>query len=175
MERAMADGSGKSGGKQTVRKGGTMKGALLLLSALASGTAVGVLFVAPGVAPLLAQRADPEAPAGAGMSADAPAAAPASLFTVENVLVNPAGTEGTRFLLMSVALELPGPRELELLQARETEIRDLLIRVVGQKTVPELADVTLREELVDGIRAALRPLLGTDSVGRILFPQFVIQ
>lgn len=143
--------------------------------ALAAGAALGVLVLGPMLGSGRAGAAAAEADAIGPQGGDAPTAPPQHLFLLDNFIVNPAETEGTRFLMMTLAVEVDAAASVELLRAREAEIRDILIRVVGTRTVRELADVSLRGALVEDVRGALLPLTGPGVVRRILIPQFVIQ
>ena len=60
------------------------------------------------------------------------------LHVIDNLVVNPARSAGTRFLLTSVAIEI-SPDDAVLLQARDAELRHALIMVLGTKTVEELS------------------------------------
>lgn len=152
---------------------------------LAGGATLGVLVVGPLVAPRLAQAGpvaesqgeptEERAAPGAGEGGSSAPSADGALFRVDNFVVNPAGTEGTRFLMLSMAVEVSDASVSERMQAREAEIRDTMVRVVGRRTVRELADVSRREELTGDLREALEELFGAGSVGRLFLPQFVIQ
>lgn len=153
---------------------------------LGGGATLGVLVVGPLVAPRLAQAGPPSGEDEATGATGARVASPGetdtgtrppagALFQVENFVVNPAGTEGTRFLMLSMAVEVPDAGVSELMRGREAEIRDTMVRVVGRRTVRELADVARREELTADLKEALEALFGAGSVGRLFLPQFVIQ
>lgn len=178
----MADEQG--GG--TGRRGSSVAMAAVVLLGLGGGTALGVLVVGPLVAPRLAQAV----PAGgqpptegevvptdgeAGPASGESGPVESALFQVENFVVNPAGTEGTRFLMLSMAVEVADSAVVARMRTREPEIRDTMVRVVGRRTVRELADVSLREELAGDLRAALDSLFGSGTVERLFLPQFVIQ
>jgi flagellar protein FliL len=100
---------------------------------------------------------------------------PRLLFLVENVILNPARTNGTRFLMLSVAFEVRNNQVSEQLRNREPEVRDLLLRVVGNRTVEELSTAEGRDSLRIELRNNVRALVPPGSVGRVYFPQFVIQ
>ena len=94
---------------------------------------------------------------------------------VDNLEVHPAGSEGTRFLLTSVAIQVDSPDAADLLSARDVELRDALIMILGAKTVDELTDITLRKGLVDQIFRSLEAIIGPEVIRRVFIPQFVIQ
>jgi flagellar protein FliL len=104
----------------------------------------------------------------------APAAPP--LYTISDLVLNPAGSGGTRFLMLSVALDMKDSSAVEALKARDAEIKDAVLALVGGKTVEQLAEVSSREPL----KVEIRDLVGKitkkpKSIKRVSFPQFVIQ
>ena len=60
------------------------------------------------------------------------------------------------------------------LVARDAEVRDVVLRVLGAHTVEQLADLKTREVLRTVLRDSVRTLVPR-GVNRIYFPQFVIQ
>lgn len=96
-------------------------------------------------------------------------------YRVENLVLNPAETQGTRFLMATIVAELHDEKEVEALGSREAEVRDRLLSLLGSKTVGDLTDVTYRDTLKEEIRSALDELVGENGVERVFLPTFVIQ
>jgi flagellar FliL protein len=94
---------------------------------------------------------------------------------VDNLVVNPAGTEGTRYLLVSVAVEPEDPAYVEELAAMDVALRHSLLSFFATKTVAELADINHREALVEEMKAILVHEVGEELVHHIYLPQYVIQ
>ena len=97
------------------------------------------------------------------------------MYVIDNIVLNPAGSGGTRFLMLSLALELKAADAAAKLQSREPEVRDVVLRVLGSKTVEELADMAARDSLKSELRTEIGSLVGKRSVRRVYLPQFVIQ
>lgn len=112
-----------------------------------------------------------------GAKPEGKAGAPgASVYTIENLVLNPAESGGTRFLLLSIAFEVKDEAALEQLKGRDAELRDLVLASVGKRTVEQLSDMVLRDSLKLELRDVAKGLLKRKSqVKRIYFPQFVIQ
>jgi len=157
------------------QKGGTMKTLAIAAVALVAGGGGGMFLLGPMLAPRFVEAGPATPDSTLAEGAVTPEGPPSNLFTLRDFIVNPAGTDGTRFLMMSLAIELVDPKSTKSLESRDAEIRDALIRAVGSKTVRELADVTLREALVADIRLALDGVVGAGVIRRIFIPQFVIQ
>jgi flagellar FliL protein len=94
---------------------------------------------------------------------------------ITDLVVNPAGTDGTRYLCTTVALETIDPKVSEEIKSREAQIRDVLIEILGRRTTSELADLGTRDALREEIRASVNGLLGDDAVVGVYFSNFVLQ
>ncbi len=117
------------------------------------------------------EHADGDADAGGEHGPVAPA-----LFTISDLVLNPAGSGGTRFLMLSVAFDMKDSAAVEAIKTRDAEIKDAVLALVGAKTVEQLAEVSAREPL----KVEIRDLVGRitkkpKNIKRVSFPQFVIQ
>jgi len=60
--------------------------------------------------------------------------------------------------------------------ARDSELRDAVLRILGAHTVDELAEMSIRETLKKMVTDSLNARLASKTaVKRVYFPQFVIQ
>jgi flagellar hook protein FlgE len=126
--------------------------------------------------------ADDETPAGGdeaageeGTGEHGKAGASAPVYTLDNLVLNPAGSGGARFLLLTIAFELKSEATVETMKARDAELRDAVLVTVGNRTVEQLADVGVRDSLKLELQAATKKLFRRGVVRRVYFPQFVIQ
>ena len=94
---------------------------------------------------------------------------------VENLVLNPARSGGSRFLLLSVGFGVKDDATAKVLADRDPELRDVIIRCFGAKTVDELVDVTMRDSLKVELQQAVGDRFGPGTVSAVYFPQFVIQ
>jgi flagellar FliL protein len=99
----------------------------------------------------------------------------AEVYLVSNLLVNPTGTGGTRYLSASVGLQVTSPVSLEKLRLRDLQVRDLLILVLSSRTVEELTDSKSREQMRKEILGRLNQLLGGDQLTAVYFVDYVLQ
>lgn len=93
---------------------------------------------------------------------------------LENLVVNPAQSDG-RFLMVSLGLEFSEPKVTEEIGERDVVIRDSILRLLGKRTIPELSDITLRDEIKDDLREALNGILEEGDINRLYFTQYVLQ
>ncbi len=98
-----------------------------------------------------------------------------SAYTIKDIVVNPAGTGGTRFLSVSFAFELKSDSLAELLTAKELMVRDALITILSAKTVQQLTDPKEKEIVRYQIRKRISDLIKTDQIGAVYYTDFVLQ
>lgn len=97
------------------------------------------------------------------------------VHSVANLVLNPLNTNGTRFLLVSAAFEVRDAELIRQMEGRDSELRDLLNRTLGSRTVEELSDLAQREPLRAEIQEQMEEMFGVGSVRKVYLPQFVIQ
>jgi len=97
------------------------------------------------------------------------------LFNVDQIIVNPASTVGSRFLSCSVAFELASVEEQGAFESREIQIRDALITILSARTVDELSDPRLREALRRQILARVNKITEPSEAMAVYFKDFVLQ
>jgi len=100
---------------------------------------------------------------------------PTELFMVNELVVNPAGTEGTRFLSASIGLETYSKTTLEILEKKEPLVRDALITILGSKTIDQLSDPKQKEIIRFQIKKRTEQLLQVDDLSAVYFTQFILQ
>ncbi len=101
--------------------------------------------------------------------------AEASVHLLENLVLNPSGTNGSRFLLLTVAIETGTPAVAAEMTTRDAELRDIILTSLGTKTVDQLTDISTREVIKGELQAAIGGRFGKSAVKRLYFPQFVVQ
>ncbi len=147
---------------------------LAIVMGLGLGAAIG-LFVA-GPAAIHKFLPDPKiAVAKAAAAKKAEPETPRVLHVVDNLVLNPANSGGTRFLMVTATFELKDAASAEQLKERDAEVRDALLALFGRKTVEELTDVSTREAVKTEVMADIAPLFPPGTVKKVFFPQFVIQ
>ena len=100
---------------------------------------------------------------------------PPSIYQLDNLVMNPAGSNGSHFLLMSVALQLKDATPLETLKGRDAELRDAILRLFSKKNIDQISDISARDQFSDELMGVLVKMFGNGTVTKIYFPQFVVQ
>jgi len=132
------------------------------------------MFIAPS-GPATAAGHGESSEAARASAGEHGAAATQTLFVVKDLIVNPAGTNGTRFLLTTVGFEVSGPEAQKELEAREVQVRDVLNTILTSKGLDELVDVHQREALRGEIAEKINSLLKSGSLSSVYFSKFIIQ
>lgn len=101
---------------------------------------------------------------------------PGEIHLIENILVNPAGTNGTRYLSTSIGLEVAKSEESsEHFKEITPIVRDILIAVLSSKSLEDLGSAAgrdaIRKEILDRVNLSIAP----DSVYKIYFVDYVLQ
>jgi flagellar basal body-associated protein FliL len=137
------------------------------------GVGLGAMMLGPVAAPLFAGLGGGEEEGGGGGEHGEPP--PVTIHVVENMVVNPAGSQGMRLLLTSIAIDVgDDTRMIDEIVAAELDLRGRFIHVFGRRTVSELSDVNLREEIKIELKRVTEDVLGK-RVQRVFLPQFVLQ
>jgi flagellar FliL protein len=97
------------------------------------------------------------------------------IYVVKDLIVNPAGTNGTRFLLTTVGFEVNTGEALKELETKDVQLRDALNTVLTAKGLDELVDVAQRETLRTEISSKVRELVRSGSLKNVYFSKFIIQ
>jgi flagellar FliL protein len=93
----------------------------------------------------------------------------------ENLTVNIAGTQGTRYL--KVTFNVSGKNEAanRKIDLKHTELVDAALTVLSSLTMPELDDPSSRTVARGRLLAAFNDLLKAPLVEQVLFSDFVVQ
>lgn len=97
------------------------------------------------------------------------------IHVIEDLVVNPAESGGSRYVAASVAFEVNDPEMIPDFERHDPQIKDFLIRLLGSRTVAELADVRTREQLRQDIRSEMEKTFGEGSIKAVYFVSFVLQ
>jgi flagellar FliL protein len=159
---------------------------LVILAIIIADAYAAYFLVVKGIAPRMAEaqvvRAAREAtaveeppeveraPAGGRVAGQA-----GTITLIEDIVVNPAGSSGTRYLCTTVALESTVPMVDEEVAEREAQIRDVLIEILSRRTVDELSALSTRDELRSEIQTAVNEMLVSGEVVGVYLSNFILQ
>jgi flagellar protein FliL len=162
--------------------------AATIVASLTVGSLLGGMLIAPKV--IAARNARPAAPArteeaeggdgaqedeggkGKGKKGEGEKSA---VYSIDNIVVNPAGSAGTRFLMASVAFEMTDEKAVAALREKEIQVRDAVITTLECQTLEMLSAPGSREGIKRQLAVAIKPLVPGHQKLRVYLPQFVLQ
>lgn len=164
---------------QGAKKGGSGKlklGTILITAAAYAGLVLASsLFTQYVVAPKISTRLiekEKEKIAGESEAGIAPFG---TVYVIEDLVVNPAGSGGMRYVCVSVGLESTDASVIGELTLRDAQIKDALITIFGSKSVDELVDVQSREVMRKEIQDRIEQVLPPAGLDAVYFVNFVLQ
>ncbi len=145
---------------------------LAVVGALGAGTALGIFVVGPMAGNMRAQAA---AHAGESKKSDKDASARKPIYKLDNLIVNPAGTRGSHFLMTSISIEVPDDKLESRLHDHDAMVRDAIIGALDTQTLETLSMPTGRDTVRAAIARSIAPIVGPNAHLPIYLTQFVIQ
>ena len=97
------------------------------------------------------------------------------ILAVKDIVINPAGTGGSRFLSVSFAFEVESAYLAAEFEERAPIIRDALITILSSKTVAQLTDPKQKEIVRYQIKKRISQLMETDELAGVYYTDFVLQ
>lgn len=99
---------------------------------------------------------------------------PQQIFSIEDLIINPAGTSGQRLLLLSVGFGVKDEEKLTLLQENEVVIKDLVITTVAQKSLGTLSKIELKDSLKVELALKINEAYPKAKVKNVYFSKYLI-
>jgi flagellar FliL protein len=97
------------------------------------------------------------------------------IYSLDDVIVNPAGTSGQRLILASVNIDVAQEDQLKFLKERDPIVKDLIISTISSKTLFQLGQVgfkdTLKLELTKNLSTKFKNITFND----IYFSKYIMQ
>jgi flagellar FliL protein len=97
------------------------------------------------------------------------------VYAIKDIVINPAGTGGSRFLSVSFGFDLGSQEVATEFEAREPQVRDVLITILSSKTLAELTDAKQKEIMRLQIKKRLMQVLNTEELNGVYYTDFVLQ
>ena len=147
----------------------------VIAGAVIVGAVIGLLLIAPRFAARPAKASASDSSPASGMHEAKSAsrksdskhasgkseAKPASVIEIKNVVVNPAGAEGSHFLMATVAVEVRDKVVDEELRANEHVVKDIVMSTLSKETMEMLQQPGARDQLKVLLTRAISEYVGT--------------
>jgi flagellar protein FliL len=127
------------------------------------------------MAPSAAQGQQPGAAADHEEKKGEGAESTTQIVVIKDVIVNPAGTNGSRLLVTTVGLEVPTVEAKTELEQKEVQTRDVLVTILTGKRLEELTAPEQRDALREEISQRVNKLLSNGKLKNVYISKFIIQ
>lgn len=164
----------KTDDKSEEKGGGKLKLILMILGGvlLLVGVGVGAYFLGAGS---VAKQPAAEASPTQAKAAESGVAPVGPMLPMDDFIVNILDAEGTRYLKVSMTLELLTPEGLKEIEERKAQVRDTILLYLGSKSFDEIRDLQGKLQLRADLIGKLNALLTKGKIKTIYFTDFVVQ
>jgi flagellar FliL protein len=161
--------------KNEEKGGGKRKLILIALGAVLILAGVGVGAYLLGAGSGGEKQAEVEKSAAAGKPAETGSAPVGPMLAMDDFIVNILDAEETRYLKVSMTLELVSPEGMIEVEERKAQVRDTILLYLGSKTFDEIRDLQGKLQLRADLIGKLNALLEKGKIKTIYFTDFVVQ
>jgi len=98
-----------------------------------------------------------------------------NIYMLENIVINPVGTNGGRYVALAVGFGVRNPETLSVLETRDIQIRDAINSLLSNKSLREFVDVSRRDSLKQEIMTTVNGKIEPKQVESVYFTEYVIQ
>jgi flagellar FliL protein len=112
---------------------------------------------------------------GSSSKEGAPSASQQQSVPLNKLLVNVAGTLGSRYLLTSVTIMGSGSEFKRRITDKEPQLRDVATSILAAKTIADIEKPGARNVIRGELLAAINAVLGDPGAQEIYFTEFAIQ
>ncbi len=99
----------------------------------------------------------------------------ANIFEMKPFVVNLQDNSGTRYLKLTIGIELDSPSTKKQLKSMKHKVRNSLIILLSSKSYTEIGSIQGKYKLRDEIVERINHILHGDKVRTVYFTEFVVQ
>ncbi len=96
-------------------------------------------------------------------------------YAIEDVIINPAESNGERYLILTVVVEVESNDEMAMLEQNNAQIIDNLNIILSTKTAQELISVESRNRIKQEIGVMVNETLNQKVVRNLFITKYVLQ
>lgn len=93
---------------------------------------------------------------------------------ISGMVINPADSEGRRYLAVDIGLE-GDPEAIEEIEQHEVVVQDEINNVLSEYPASRLGDISQRDSIREHLRESVNEALLEHEVDRLYFTQYVLQ
>ncbi len=147
-----------------------------LIAPITSGKQVAIAseMNAP-VAEVFSKGFDPKDSETTTLGSDVNDAGEENLYVIKDLIINPARTNGTRFLLTTIGFRMSNKEAFSEMETKNVQVRDILNTILTRKTIDQLVSVGLRDSLKAEIEHGVHKVVRNGKLLNVYFSKFIIQ
>jgi flagellar protein FliL len=96
------------------------------------------------------------------------------IFSINDIILNPAGTEGKKFFMMDIAFDLPSDKDKKTFEEKQIMIKDAVMSIAAAKSLMQLNNIAYRDTLRSDIVKEINKLIHDVKINRVYFSKFVM-
>lgn len=96
-------------------------------------------------------------------------------YKMDNIIINPAHSNGERYLIISLAFEMNNSADVAQAEKMNVEIIDRINSHLIRKTAEELSSVDKRDEIKNELKTEVNEVLEKKAVRNLFITKYVIQ
>jgi len=97
------------------------------------------------------------------------------IASFDDIIVNPAGTNGQKLMLTSVSFDMPDEKQLQEIKDKELIVKDIIINTLSNKTLSEVSKVGYKDTLKIELANNVMNKFGKLKVNNVYFTKYIIQ
>jgi|SRR6056297_1951273 len=97
------------------------------------------------------------------------------VYKMDELIVNPAGSEGQRFLVVEISIELNNIEHVELIDHNLQKLKHNMNEALASRTVKDLLQFSEREKLRYELKYIVNREIGENSVRNLYYTKYVMQ
>ena len=98
-----------------------------------------------------------------------------SFTRMDGLVVNPAGSDGSRYLAVSIAFESKAEGIRAEMEQKKVVVKDAILTHLSEQTAESLSDPARRDTLKQQLIEETNSILTSGSIDRLYFTEFVLQ
>jgi len=97
------------------------------------------------------------------------------IYAIDEIIVNPANTNGRQLLLTSLAFDMPSEAAKIELESKDFLVKDMIISVLSGKSTKFLSNIEQRDSLRNEIETKIENFLPKVKINKVYFSKFILQ
>jgi len=97
------------------------------------------------------------------------------IYSIEDIVVNPADTDGKRLLLLSLGITVKSEEDRVEMQTKEVLVKDAIISTISSKNLVQLNSTGFKDSLKIELTNRIRNIFPKVHLHQVYFSKFILQ